>query len=142
VARAIGGSGSEGADNLLVDGANNLYLAGWFQGSVDFDPTTAATQIVVARGTQGAGDGFVLSLTTDGEFRWVAPIGSVIAGDANLGIASGLAYQAATGSLWAVGRFFGQVTYSPALPTLQAQSLGDADMYVIRLDPATGLLKQ
>ncbi len=141
VAKDIGGAGSEGVDNLVLDGANNLYLAGWFQGSADFDPS-AGTKVVVAKGTQGAGDGFVLSLTTDAEFRWVAPIGSVIAGDANLGITSGLSYQAATGSLWAVGRFYGQVTWDRTDPTLQAQSLGDADMYVTRFTPATGVLKR
>lgn len=138
VARSIGGSGGEGVDNLRIDGAGNVYLAGWFQNSVDFDPTVG-TRVVVAKGTQGAGDAFVLSLNSDGNLRWVDPIGSVIAGDANLAIASGLALGG-DGSLWAVGRFFGQVTFDLTNLTVQAQSLGDADQFVARYDPASGVL--
>ncbi len=140
IARAIGGSGSESVDKMAIDATGNLYLAGWFQNSVDFDPS-AGTHVVVAKGTQGAGDGFILSLNSAGEFRWVDPIGSVIAGDANLGITSGLAVQS-DGSLWAVGRFFGQVTFDLTDLTVQSQSLGDADQYVARYDATTGVLRR
>ncbi len=138
IARSIGGSGGESVDNLVIDASGNLYLAGWFQNSVDFDPE-AGTHVVVAKGNQGAGDGFVLSLDAGAEFHWVNPIGSVIAGDGNLGIASGLALDSG-GSLWAVGRFFGRVTFDLTDLTVQAQSLGDADQYVARYDAATGVL--
>jgi hypothetical protein len=139
VSRSIGGTGAEGVDNLRFDASGNVYLAGWFQGSVDFDPG-AGTHVVLARGTEGAGDGFVLSLTIDGEFRWVDPIGSTIAGDANLAIAGGVALSGT--SLWAVGRFSGQVIFDPANPTVQALSAGEADMFVARFDPASGVLKR
>lgn len=140
IAREFGGSGSESVDNMVLDAAGNLYLAGWFQNSVDFDPG-AGTHVVTAYGIQGAGDGYVLSLNNLAEFRWVDPIGSVIAGEGNLGITSGLALQS-NGSLWAVGRFFGRVTYDRTDPTVQSQSLGDADQYVVRLDAATGVLRR
>ena len=140
LARAIGGTGSESVDHMILDASGNLYLAGWFQNSVDFDPTPG-THVVVAKGGQGAGGSYVLSLNSAGEYRWVDPIGSVIAGESNLGIPSGLALQS-DGSLWAVGRFFGRVTFDPTNPTVQSQSLGDADQYVVRFDAATGALRQ
>ncbi len=140
IARAFGGSGSESVDNMVLDASGNLYLAGWFQNSVDFDPTSG-THVVAAKGSQGAGDGFVLSLNSAGEFRWVAPIGSVIAGEGNLGVTSGLALQS-NGALWAVGRFFGRVTYDLSDPTVQSQSIGDADQFVVRFDAATGALRR
>jgi hypothetical protein len=140
VARAIGGSGGEAVDKMVIDASGNLYLAGWFQNSVDFDPG-AGTHVVVAKGSQGAGDGFVLSLDAGAEFRWVDPIGSVIAGDGNLGITSGLALDSG-GSLWAVGRFFGRVTFDLTDPTVQAQSLGDADQYVARYGAVSGVLNR
>jgi hypothetical protein len=33
-----GGSGDDGGNKLARDAAGNVYVAGWFQGSVDFDP--------------------------------------------------------------------------------------------------------
>ena len=138
IARSFGGSGGESVDRLVSDVSGSMYLAGWFQNSVDFDPS-AATHVVVAKGSQGAGDGYILSLDNAGEFRWVDPIGSVIVGDANLGVVSGLALQS-SGTLWAVGRFFGQVTFDLTNLTVQSQSLGDADQYVARFDAATGVL--
>ncbi len=37
-AKGIGGSGVDGAQDVAVDAAGNVYLTGYFEGSVDFDP--------------------------------------------------------------------------------------------------------
>ncbi|MEO5800312.1 MAG: hypothetical protein ABIS00_12820 [Gemmatimonadales bacterium] len=138
LAQRIGGTGSDGVQGFARGSDGNLYLSGWFQGEVDFDPGSAV-KALNSSGTSGAADGFVLSLSQAAEFRWVAPVGSVIAGDANFSIASGLAVTG-DGAVWAVGRFFGLADLDPATTAVQVQSLGDADEWVVRYQAANGTL--
>lgn len=140
LARRYGGSGSDGVQGLALDASGNLYLAGFFQGSVDFDPG-AGVSIVNGLGTTGAADGYVLSLDPGAEFRWVDPVGAVIAGDANFTIASGVALTG-DGAVWAVGRFFGLADLDPGATAVQVQSLGGADQWVARYEAQTGLLRR
>lgn len=140
LARRFGGSGSEGVQGFARDVSGNLYLAGYFQGSVDFDPG-AGVQVLSSRGSAGAADGYVLSLDQSGDLRWVAPIGAAIAGDANFTIASGVAVTG-DGAVWAVGRFFGQADLDPGTAAVQLQSLGDADQFVVRYEAGTGALRR
>ncbi|MES2123208.1 MAG: hypothetical protein V4503_00830 [Gemmatimonadota bacterium] len=140
LARRYGGAGSDGVQSLAIDASSNLYLAGWFQGSVDFDPG-AGVSIVNGLGTTGAADGYVLSLDPAAELRWVAPVGAVIAGDANFTIASGVALTG-DGAVWAVGRFFGLADLDPGTTAVQVQSLGGADQWVARYEAQTGLLRR
>ena len=140
LARRFGGSGSDGVQGFARDASGNLYLAGWFQGSVDFDPG-AGVQLRSALGTAGAADGYLLSLDLSGDFRWVSPVGAVIAGDANFSLTSGVAAPG-DGSVWAVGRFFGFADLDPGATAVLLQSLGDADQFVARYDAGTGALRR
>ena len=140
LAQRFGGGGSDGVQGFARDGAGNLYLSGWFQNGVDFDPGPGV-RLVSSLGTAGAADGFLLSLDQGGAFRWVAPIGAVIAGDANFTIASGVAV-APDGAVWGVGRFFGLADLDPGTAGLPVQSLGDADQFVVRYGAGTGALRR
>lgn len=138
--RTYGGSGSDGVDALALDASGNFYLAGSFQGTVDFDPG-AGTHLVIGMGTGGAADGYVLSLTPAGDFRWVDPLSASIAGSGNFGITNGLSL-ASDGTVWAVGRFYGTVNFGPGGTAVLRQSVGDADQYIVRYGQATGALRQ
>lgn len=140
LARRFGGDGNDGVQSFGRGSDGSLYLAGWFQGNVDFDPG-AGVKALNSSGTAGAADGYLLSLDPAGDFRWVAPVGSVIAGDANFTIASGLAVTG-DGAVWAVGRFFGLADLDPGTTAVQAQSLGDADQWVARYETTSGLLRR
>jgi hypothetical protein len=138
LARSFGGAGSDGADGLVADAIGNLFLAGWFQGTVDFDPS-AGTHPVTALGTGGAADGFLLALDAGGALRWVDPLGSVVGGDANFGITTGLALRPGA-RLWAVGRFYGLLDLDPGPEAVRLQSAGDADIYASVYDAASGAI--
>lgn len=62
---------SQGAvtGDLAVDGSGNVFLAGAFDGRVDFDPGSK-TNYVSSGSERGA---FVLKLDTQGKFGWVSP---------------------------------------------------------------------
>ncbi len=132
----FGGTGNEGVGGLARDADGDFYLAGWFQNSVDFDPG-AGTHVVNALGNSGAADGYLVSLDPNGNFRWVNPFSSNIAGNTSVTIANGVSV-AGDGSIWTVGRFFGRVDFDPGEGAVILQSLGDADQFVARYYPVSG----
>lgn len=140
LAKRFGGSGADGVTSLRVDLGGNIYLGGWFQGSVDFDPG-AGVHVLNAQGTAGAGDAYVLALDASTGFRWVAPVGAVISGDASIAIAAGLALTG-DDAIWAVGRFFGRADLDPGAGAVTVQSLGDADQWVARFEAGSGVLRR
>lgn len=82
--------GSDDGETIAVDGSGNSYIGGAFKYTADFDPATAANpgvldpgdtnNSVYTRETGGgedadAEDGFIMSLNTNGDFRWAKRIG-------------------------------------------------------------------
>lgn len=65
--RSPGGSGSSSSNAIVIDRNDNVYLAGNFKGTVDFDPGT--DQFPLTSSTNGAS--FVWKLDTSGNFVWV-----------------------------------------------------------------------
>ncbi|MBA2291637.1 MAG: hypothetical protein H0W15_04180 [Gemmatimonadales bacterium] len=138
LARRFGGSGSDGALGVALDAAGNILISGWFQGAVDFDPGPGTTPLA-GLGTAGAGDAFLVSLDAGANLRWAAPVGAVVAGDANFALGGGVSVDS-DGVAWWVGRFFGSVDLDPRAGAVTVQSGGDADQFVVRLNAATGSL--
>jgi hypothetical protein len=138
LSRAFGGSGNEGVTSVMST-LGRMIVTGWFQATVDFDPG-AGVSLSTARGTSGAGDGFVLALDTPGSFQWVAQIGAVIAGDANLAIAYGAA-EGLDGAIWTVGRFGGRVDLDLGSGVVELQSVGATDQFVAAFEPGTGAVR-
>ena len=138
--RSFGGTGTDAVSSLTVDAGGNLYLAGSFQSSVDFDPGSGV-HIINALSTNGAADGYVMSLTSAGDLRWVNPISAAVSGDTHFAIAGGLALSS-DGSLWSVGRFFGLVDFDPGVGNVSRQSVGDADQFVVRYEQGTGAIRR
>jgi Ca2+-binding RTX toxin-like protein len=65
--RTFGSATNEFALDMAVDSADRVYLAGWFSGTVDFDPGSGNSNT----STVDAFDGYLLSLTSAGGFGWV-----------------------------------------------------------------------
>ena len=138
--RTFGGIGTDGVSSFARDANGNFYLSGSFQGAVDFDPGSGA-HVVNALSTAGAADGYVLSLNSAGDFRWVNPISAAVSGDTHFAIAGGVALST-DGSIWSVGRFFGLVDFDPGSGNVSRQSVGDADQFVVRYDQGTGAIRR
>lgn len=71
-AKKIGGGGFDEGVSVAVKGTNVL-LTGWFQMSVDMDPSAGSNVI----NTVGYSDIYLVSLSTDGNFNWAESFGSV-----------------------------------------------------------------
>ncbi len=70
-AYGIGGSGSDRGLKVTTDKQGDVYVMGYFSGTVDFDPGSGNA----TRTSEGSVDGFVLKLSKEGTFAWVTTFG-------------------------------------------------------------------
>lgn len=70
--RAIGGGGDDIKSSTTLDAQGNTYILGYFQNTVDFDPSPAIHNMT----SIGQRDIFILKLDSAGNFQWVKRIGS------------------------------------------------------------------
>src|SRR4051812_48958834 len=69
---AISGTRDLTADALTVDAAGNVYLAGNFRNTTDFDPGAGVFNLTP--GANADGDAYLLALDTNGVFRYAESI--------------------------------------------------------------------
>jgi len=130
--RGFGGSGS-GEDvgyDITTDAAGNIFVAGAYAESVDFDPGAGTTTLTAA----GSSEAFVLKLTSAGSFVWAQSIGGT-----QYDRAYGIAVDAA-GSVFATGILQGTADLNPGAGTFNVTSGGQEDVFVVKLDSSGGFL--
>lgn len=125
-----GGSSNEEAKALTTDANGNIYSAGYFTNSVDFD---AGTNVSNLNSFSGSGDGYVRKTDANGNFIWAVQLGGIyddivnkIAVDPN-------------GDVIVSGHFFGSMDAEPGAGVTTLTSNGDFDVFVIKLS-ANGTL--
>lgn len=112
--------------SLRTDQNNNLYVAGQFRGTVDFDPGSATTYHLTA-GNSGD-DVFVLKLDANGDFVWAKNFG----GNKNENTA-GLTLDSKN-NLYTYGRFRDTADFDPGPQISNRISYGGEDMFIQKLD--------
>lgn len=120
------GGGLDGAYSLTVDSAENIYLCGLFQNTIDVDPGLA-TRNVTAKGKV---DGIILSLTASGTYRWAHVLGSP-----NDDIASTIHYDG-FGNVYVAGQFSDTIDFDPGPAAYPLISFGYPDFFMLKLDTA------
>lgn len=113
--RAIGGTGTESTGAALVDGAGDILVAGFFQGTASFGTTNLISQ--------GGSDMFLAKYNSNGTLLWVKSWGA-----AGTDGASDLAF-AGNGELYMSGIFSSSV----ALGNDTLTSAGVSDTYIGKL---------
>lgn len=113
-AKQIGGTGSQWAPGVGVDGSGNVYVSGGFQNTTSFGAAGSLT-------SQGNFDIFLAKLNSSGTFQWVTSVGST--GDDNGGWMQSLAVDS-SGNSYVTGQIQG--TVSVAGTTLTAVGAIDA----------------
>lgn len=133
-ARSIsaGPGGHVGSEDMCLDAAGNVYVAGAFRGDVDFDPGAAVqlrTSLDVFN-TPSPNNTFVLKLDDAGNFGWV----STFRGDAN--IASSIT-AGPGGKVHVAGLFNLDMDMDPGAGAVIATALGSLfNTYLLTLDAA------
>ncbi len=124
--KTVGGSGIDQPSALAVDKDKNVYVTGFFEDSVDFNPDQN-TALCTARGLT---DDFILKLNPEGHFIWAKTFGGKKE-DSPRAIAVD-----AQGNVVTAGGFFGSADFHPGKDSAVFISRGDEDLFIQKLDSA------
>lgn len=125
-AKGIGAVGTDVGLGISLYSAGNVYITGWFQGTVDFDPGTGITNLT---SSGGSSDIYVSKLDSNGNFVWARAMGGI---SEDIG-------QAVTvdtlGNVYTTGWFIGTADFDPGPVSFPLVSSGIAsDIFVSKLD--------
>jgi hypothetical protein len=118
-ARAMGSGGviGQSSKSITLDTAGNVYMTGWFVGTVDFDPGPVNYYLSSAGWT----DKFISKLDKFGNFVWAHATGST-GRDYGQSIALNRA-----GNIFTTGSFGNTVDFDPGTPVFNLTSTGNGD---------------
>ena len=72
-AKSIGNSGDDRGYGIAIDASSNVYIAGEFQGTADFNPSSTAINNLTAAGTN---DMFYAKYDANGAYVWAKRVGT------------------------------------------------------------------
>jgi len=124
-AKQIGGQDTELCRGSYSDISNNIYIAGYFFQTIDFDPGTSVYELT-AHGSDA--DAFVGKLDENGDLIWAKGLG----GTSNDRARSITADE--FGNVYVTGRFEGTADFDPGAGNMNLVSLGLEDVFVVKLD--------
>lgn len=125
-AKRFGGTGDDAGSSIALDADGHIYFTGYFQGTADFDPSTATANLIAA----GGNDIFVSKLDNDGNLIWAKKFGAL-----SNDIAQKIVVDAA-GDVYTVGFFQTVVDFDPSTATFNLSSAGGFDAFVLKLSTA------
>lgn len=119
-ANGIGGMGDESGKSIQADAAGNLYVTGYFQNAVDFDPGAGDQTLNSA----GVNDIFMAKYSSTGTYSWAVSMGGT---GEDMGNAI---YADAAGNTCLTGVFSNTVDFDPGLNTTNITAIGGKDVFL------------
>lgn len=117
---------------ITVDSKGNVYCAGSFYGTIDFDPDTALMRNRFA-GNSLSPDAFILKLDTAGSYVWVNTMGGTSGSDGAR--IEGIVVDT-NENIFVTGRFEGTVDFNPRTPINNRTSFASTyDLFIQKVDP-------
>jgi hypothetical protein len=129
-ALTFGGSTEDYGEALALDGDGNVYVAGYFNGTSDFEPGADVTNLTSA----GDYDAFLSKFNADGDFLWAIRLGGTSADQVR-----DMAVDTA-GNILLVGQFSGTADFDPGAGDHNLASEGGNDIFVVKLNDAGELI--
>ncbi len=118
-AKSIGGAGDDAGNSILLDAGGNIYVAGYFTGTSDFDAGTGTANLMSA----GAEDIFFMKYDNSGNYVWAKNIGGT-----STDLANCIAFDA-LGSILLTGQFSGSADFDPGTGSASSTSAGSWDIF-------------
>jgi len=119
----FGGTRQDYAKGVATDAAGNIYVTGYFYGTVDFDISAASDSHSAA-----SYDVYVTKLNADGSYGWTQTFG---------GTSSAYGYGISVddlGNVYVAGTFYNSVDFDPGVGVDNHNSVSGADVFVTRLN--------
>jgi len=121
-AKSIGGPSFEFGNALTLDESGNIYSAGSFSETADFNPGSETSTLTAS----GGSDSYTLKLNSAGDFVWARRTGGGVRD-----VANGVAIDGA-GSVYTTGGFGGLVDFDSGAGTTILNS-ADGDAFIVKL---------
>lgn len=125
-AKQIGGASHDLGRSVTVDTFNNVYVAGGFRGTVDFDPGNGVFNLVSIG--MSFEETFLLKLNRQGDFVWAKHF----SGDQTVEVKSVVTDLA--GNAYMAGLFSATADFDPDTSTYNMTSLGYSDAFFVKLN--------
>lgn len=123
-ALSFGGLFADRGRSIATDASGNVYLTGFFDGTVDFDPGSGVSDLT----SEGDRDVFLQKLDASGNFEWAVAYGSSIR-DEGTSITTD-----ASGNIYLTGIFQETVDFDPGSGVTNLTSAGNWDVFLQKLD--------
>jgi len=123
-ARVWGGSDDDCGKGVAVDGSGNIYVTGYFCGTVDFDPGGGTDEHT----SNGVHDVCLSKFDSSGNFQWVRTWGG---STDNGGV--GIAVDS-FGNIYVTGLFGGTADFDPGSGTDEHTASGTSDVFISKFD--------
>lgn len=129
--KGFGSENYEESTSVSTDASGNVYLAGYFFSSIDFDPSDNEYIMDV---TSDSANGFIMKMNAAGEFEWAKQIG-----------ASGASYSKSikvvqNGEIYVSGEFTGVTDLNPDTDNEFLVESTGKDIYLLHLDASGNFL--
>jgi hypothetical protein len=124
--KTIGGPGDDGALSVALDSSGNIYIAGYFAGTVDFDPEGLGDN----HSSTGSVDVFLTKINLDGSYGWTKTIPGTIDPPfqaVNLALDSG-------NNIYIAGYFTSTGDFDPGLGIDNRTPVGQGDIFLTRIN--------
>ena len=121
--------GETSGQTVISDGSGNVFMAGYYSGTVQFDPLGAGPTRTSQGGTQ---DLFISKYNVNGQ-NFVHAIGGSATGDDRVNDMT----MDASGNVYVTGKFTGSANYFN--PPIFINSNGGSDILIIKLDNTLGV---
>jgi hypothetical protein len=129
-AKRFGAAEADAGRSIAVDSTGNIYTAGYFEQTVDFDPGLGTSNLTSA----GRSDVFVSKIDSSGNLVFAKRFGADET-DAGLSVAVD-----STGNVYTTGNFEVTVDFDPGAGTTNLTTAGGSDVFVSKLDSSGNLV--
>lgn len=128
-AKRFGGISYSNANEVTFDNSGNIYIAGNFSDTVDFDPGIGTAYLTSAKSE----DAFILKLDPSGNYLWAKGFGASVESALYDGVAA-LAVDGG-GNVYATGFFTGSVDFDPGTGSVELSAAGtNPEIFILKLD--------
>lgn len=123
-ANKIGGSAQDVGSSIVLDLTGNVYITGFFYGTVDFDPSANISNLISA----GTSDGYIAKYDNSGNYMWAKRFGGT-----NIDIAESMDLDM-NNNIIICGYFYGTSDFDPSANVSNLVSTGNADCFTAAYD--------
>ncbi|KAF5042513.1 hypothetical protein DSECCO2_511770 [anaerobic digester metagenome] len=123
-AKSFGGTGTDAANNLILDNDGNPFIVGYFSSIADFDPNAGIHNLT----SGGSYDVFTAKVSSAGNLVWVTQFEGP--GD---DLPSGIALDN-TGNVYTTGEFSSTTDFESGSGITSFTAIGGSDIFICRSD--------